>query len=363
MKILFCIDSMTSGGAERVIANLANYLVKDKNDITILTLLQRESSYELDSRVKYHSLKIREGKKKTFDKIKSIFENRKKYFEYLKDNPQDIVIAFLPRACYYSAMVCKSMNIKLIISERNDPKSVYNNLLKKIITKYLYAKADGFVFQTKMASRYFSKKIRKRSVIISNPVNDKFLIEPYSGKRKKNIVSVGRLTEQKNQILLIEAFNKIHKKYNDYRLIIYGDGPLRFELERKINEYNLSDKVFLPGISKNILKDIYEASIFVLSSDYEGMPNALMEALALGIPSVSTDCPCGGPQELINNNEDGLLVTPGNCKELTEALELLINDKEKCNEFSKKSNAKMKKYNVKLINKKWISIINDVVKG
>lgn len=362
MKILFCIDSMTSGGAERVIANLSNYLVKQNNDVTILTLLNRESSYELDKKVKYDSLKIREGKKNIYQKIKSIFENRSKYLKYLKENKHDIVISFLPRASYYSAMVCKKSKTKLIISERNDPESIYNTLLKKIFTKYLYNKADGFVFQTKMASEYFSKKIQKKSIIIPNPVNDKFLIKPYSGERKKEIVSVGRLTEQKNQILLIEAFKIINEKYSDYKLVIYGDGPLRLELEEKIKEYNLTDKIKLPGISKDILNNIYDSSMFILSSNYEGMPNALMESLALGIPSISTDCPCGGPKELIVNNKDGLLIPVNDLKSLVNAIETLINNEDMCQEFSKNSNKKMKAYNVSEINKKWISFIKKIVK-
>ena len=363
MKILFCIDTMTSGGAERVIANLANYLSKLNHEVTILTLLDRECAYKLDSSVKYHSLKIREGKKKIFDKIKSIFENKKKYLKYLENNKQDIIISFLPRASYYSAMVAKKSKTKLIISERNDPSSIYNSIFKRVWTKFMYKKADGFVFQTKMASEFFNKDIVNRSVIIPNPVNDSFFIDYYKGNRKKIIVSIGRLSSQKNQLLLINAFKKVSDNHSDYKLIIYGEGPLRNELENRIKELNLSDKVFLPGISKNILEDIYDASMFVLPSNYEGMPNALMEALALGIPSISTDCSCGGPRELIINNKDGLLIPVNDKESLIEAMENLINNPDKCLKFSKASNKKMKKYNVEEINKKWLAIINKVLKG
>ncbi len=363
MKICFFIDTMTCGGAERVIANLSNYLVKLNYDVTILTLLDRECAYSLDDKVIYKSLKIKEGKKSLYKKVISIFDNVKLLSKYLKDNKPDIVISFLPRASYYSAIACKKNKTKLIISERNDPKAIYNTYLKKVLTKFLYAKANFMVFQTEEAKMFFQKSIRNKSIIIPNPVNDLFLTNIYEGIRKKKIVTVGRLTEQKNQILLINSFDKFVKNHSDFELYIYGEGPLREKLENEIENLSLSNKVFLPGVSNNIMDCIIDASMFVLSSNYEGMPNALMEALALGVPSISTDCPCGGPFELITNNENGILIPINDVENLVLAMNKLAENQNLQEKFSKNSSSKMKNYSVDKINARWLKIIKEITKN
>jgi glycosyltransferase involved in cell wall biosynthesis len=178
--------------------------------------------------------------------------------------------------------------------------------------KYLYKKADGFVFQTEDAAKYFEGIIKCDSKIIPNPINPKFIKEPYKGEREKNIVTVGRLESQKNQKMLIEAFGKIESKYPEYSLLIYGDGSKKEELQDLIKEKGLENKVILKGKIDDVENVIDKAKMFVLSSDYEGMPNALMEAMALGLPCISTDCPCGGPRYLMENGKSGLLVPVGN---------------------------------------------------
>lgn len=361
MRILFCIDAMPKGGAERVVANLSNYFASNKkNSVRILTLVNGECAYELENSVNYMSLNF------TFTsnhltKIVCAYKNVKKYIKFLKTYRPDIVISFLPTASYYSSISCHFAGVKLIISERNNPSSIYDTKIKELITKFLYSKASGFVFQTKMASHYFSKNIQKKSTIIANPINEKFFVEPYIGLRKKRIVTVGRLDVQKNQILLIEAFNVVLKKHPDYQLYIYGEGPLRMDLEKKIKKLNIEDHVFLPGVSNNIISEIYDATAFVLSSDYEGMPNALMEALALGIPSISTDCPCGGPSELIKDGFDGILIPIRNQESLASAIEKIIGDPKLAGILSYNSSKKMKKYNIKEINKKWDKYIRSIM--
>ena len=201
--------------------------------------------------------------------------------------------------------------------------------------KILYPLADGFVFQTKEAQEYFDKKIQKKSVIIPNPINEEFICEPYNGEREKKIVTVGRLEEQKNHKMLIKAFSKLPEGLSEYKLIIYGEGSLRPELEKQIKELNLLGRVFLPGQVDDVKNRIYKAGLFVLSSNYEGMPNALMEAMALGVPCASTDCPCGGPRFLIKNEYNGLLYNVNNELELKLAINKIIGDEELSKKISK----------------------------
>ena len=154
-------------------------------------------------------------------------------------------------------------------------------------------------------------------------------------------------------MLLLEAFAEAHKTHPEYILKIYGEGVLRGALENKISEFNLEESAFLMGEKDNIKDEIYKEGIFVLSSDYEGMPNALMEAMALGIPCISTDCPCGGPKYLIKNKKNGILVDINDKNQLKEAMIYLIENKDIAKEIGSCANKICEELNPSVINKKW----------
>lgn len=196
-------------------------------------------------------------------------------------------------------MAITGLHIPLIYSERNDPNRVNQRKVDKIYRKIVEHRADEFVFQTTGAQKCYPKKVQKRSVVILNPLDVTGFPTHDFTVEKKEIVTVGRLEPQKNQKLLINAFSELAKDFPDYTLIIYGEGSLRNELENYIISKGLQSKVVLPGVKNNIQEYIKDASLFVLSSDYEGIPNALIEAMAIGLPCVSTDCSPGGARELI----------------------------------------------------------------
>ena len=352
MKILFCIDTMTKGGAERVIANLSNYLINEQK-VEILTLLNRKCQYEIDNNVKIYSLNISEKRKNILEKFIYTLNNVKEYCDKIKEINPDIIISFLPRSSYYSIIAAKLNRKKIIVSDRNDPNIEYRDFINRTLMKALYKKADGFVFQTEEAKKYFKKKIQNKSVVIPNPINEKFLCNSYSGEREKIIVTVGRLTEQKNQILLINAFKEISKKYSEYKLFIYGEGPLKDSLTRYIEKEGLRENVILKGIANNIKEEIYKKKMFVLTSNYEGMPNALMEAMGIGLPVISTDCPIGGPKFLIKNGNNGLLVKVNDNKNLEESIIRIIEDESLEKKISLNAAKSMKKLKPKIINEKW----------
>lgn len=158
----------------------------------------------------------------------------------------------------------------------------------------------------KLVREFHRQRSRK---IIPNAINKEFITAEYSGPRNKQIVSSGRLTEQKNHALLIKAFAGITAKYPAYKLVIYGDGPLRKDLELLASNLGIADKVSFPGYTTEIRKKIERSSLFVLSSDFEGMPNALMEAMALGVPCISTDCK-GGGREISDKKRDKWIANP-----------------------------------------------------
>lgn len=355
MKILFCIGNLSKGGAERVASNLCNYLIKE-NEVTIITTIGEKSEYILDEKIKIKCLENEDTDKNFI--IKNI-ERIRKLQKIVKTEKPDIIISFLPEPSY-RILFFKIFNrkLKIIVSVRNDPKIEYKSKINRLVMKMLYPLANGFVFQTEEAKEYFSKKIQYKSIIIPNPIKEEFICEAYTGKREKIIVAVGRLEEQKNHKMLIEAFSKLPEEFKEYKLIIYGEGSLRNKLEEQINELKLNDRVLLPGQINNIKEKIYKASLFVLSSNYEGMPNALMEAMALGIPCISTDCPCGGPKFLIKNKENGYLIDTNDTENLYKMMEEILKTDQ--TRISQNANKITIKLNPKNINKKWKEYIKEI---
>lgn len=353
MKLIFCIDSLNKGGAERVLSNIVNDFCKDHN-ITIITTSSTKSSYQIDRRIKIYSLD--EEKKhllKNFVRVKNLYK-------YIKEIKPDAIITFMPPQSFRVLTIKKLLKTKVIVSVRNDPKKEYSSFKNKIAMKLLYNKADGFVFQTKEAQEYFSKKIQKKSVIIPNPVNDLFLVDTYNGNRKKEIVAVGRLEKQKNYFYLLNTFKELLNIRNDYILKIYGEGSLRNEIEEFIRKNKLEKFIKLMGNKDDIKSEIYKSSVFVLPSLYEGMPNSLMEAMALGLPCISTDCPCGGPKFLIKDGYNGLLVKINDQKELLDAICKYIDDEQFAMKCGCNANKYMKKFSSNNINSLWLNYIKKV---
>ena len=176
---------------------------------------------------------------------------------------------------------------------------------------------------------------------------------------RKEIVTVGRLEPQKNQKLLINAFSELAKKFPDYTLVIYGEGSLRKKLEKYIESKGLKDRVFLPGAKNNIQEYIKDASLFVLSSDYEGIPNALIEAMAIGLPCVSTDCSPGGARELITNGENGVIVECRNSNELATAMARLLTDRESAKRMGTNAKKIYTRVDKNLVCNRWLDLIRD----
>ena len=358
MKIMFYIGNLRKGGAERVVSILANEFSKI-HEVAIMTTFDDNVEYDINQKIKL--LPLDDGKKRNIV-FRNIF-----YLNHIKKQVNlfepDIILTFLLEPSYRMLFLKKAIKKPIIVSDRNDPKIEYNNIVNKTLMKLLYRRADGFVFQTKEAQDYFSDKIKSLSTIIFNPVDDAFFETKYEYTNSKEIVNVGRLTKQKNQMLLIKSFERVLKKYPEFKLNIYGDGTLKNELNDYIKNNNLSENVKLFGSVDNINNILKDKYAFVLSSEYEGMPNALMEALTIGLPCISTDCPCGGSRELIDNNKNGILVDNNNEKELSDAIIELIGDRKKCEKLSEEAKKSMKQFSVERISKKWLEYIKEVIKN
>lgn len=356
MKILFCLGSLQKGGAERVVANLSNYLLKE-NNVSIVTTVNKSVEYILNENIKIYTL---DDKNIIKNKLIRNIKRRNKLKMIVNQIKPDIIISFLPEPTF--RVMSLKIDIPRIISERNDPNTEYKSFIYHLLMKHFYKRADGFVFQTRQAMEYFDENIIEKSTIIANPINEKFINKKNVADKEEIIITTGRLTEQKNQKLLINAFSKITNKYPSYRLEIYGEGELRGELEKQINDLNLSEKVFLLGKVDDIEEKLERAKIFVLTSDYEGMPNALMEAMALKLAVISTNCPCGGPETLIDNGKNGILIPTGNEEDLVTALEKLLGDSKYAIELGNEAGKIIEKVNPQKIYNEWEEYINKVLR-
>lgn len=295
-----------AGGAERQIIMLANAMAEKGHEVHMIVLADFKSNYVISNKIIIHDLSDME--KNNCMKIVNRYLILKKVLKSIKP---DISVHYWLQSAYFCVFMPSQITGRIIYSERGDPgDSEYTGLLG-VIRDITLKKVQGIVFQSEGARDYFGKNIIEKSVIIHNSISipeGEYL--KACENREKKIVNVGRLHSQKNQQLLIEAFSKIEKKFPEYYVEIYGAGNLEKELKQKIKSLNLENKVFLRGTKTNILDYIYNASVFVLTSDYEGMPNALMEAMAIGVPCISTDCKPGGARTLINNGVNGIIISP-----------------------------------------------------
>lgn len=361
-KLAFVISSLSPGGAERVVSNLANNFV-DNYDVSIITIFNDKPFYKLDHRIQiFNCLDEYENEK---SKVKSAFIQLKSVsniYSLLKKNQIDLVIGFMTTANIYSIFASRVAGISCIVSERIHPE--YSNLSNfwSRVRKLIYPYANKIIVQTTAIKKYYLTFLEEAQLeIVKNPLSDSLIKKRKLNTIKKPILlTVGRLSHQKNHKMLIEAFNEINLE--NWELHIVGEGRNRSEYEALISNYNLNDRVKLIGNVTNI-EDYYNtSSIFAFTSNFEGFPNALTEAMAFGLPCISTDCP-SGPSELIKDGVNGFLIPVGDKNQLKEKLTLLVNNlklRETIGEKAMKSTAAFEAKNVTLV---WNELIKNTLKN
>lgn len=345
-KIAILISSLKRGGAERVTVRLAEYFVKMGIQCDIITLHNPSKNEYL----------IPNGVKRLCNGGNSIVKLRHR----IKCSAPDLLLVMDTPLCMFAIPACMGLKIKTVVSERNAPAQFSGKKITKYLSRFFMKYADGFVFQTEEAKRFYNKKINGRGKVIPNPLFTSDIPNPYTGTREKTIVAVGRLVQQKNHSLLIDAFDRIKTDFPDYKVIIYGEGTLRQELEKKIADLDLIDRIELQGNKSNVLELIRKSSLFVMPSDFEGMPNALIEALALGLPCISTDCPCGGPAYLIKNDINGVLVPTRDVNALENALRDLLSHPEKASRLARQAVEVRSELDIAAVGKLWLEYLKEI---
>ena len=400
MNITFLTASLGSGGAERVVSLLANRMSEMGHQVEIICLMYDDVYYQTKPVVTLTVVpRVCPG-----NLIKRLFWLRR----YVQKSGTEVCVAFTEGV--YCATICALLGtgIPVIASERLDPHymSWQRNLLKKIFLPH----AAWLVVQTEHIKSYFKGKVAKKTSIILNPVNEKvfevnderLMVNGDGLAVKENtIISVARLFPQKRQEVLIGAFAKIAEKYPEWKLVIYGEGPERAKLEKLIASLNdnesylntkvtedksvgakeqktqnevhgderlmvnderlkIKERILLPGRCETIIEELNKAKIFTLSSDYEGLSNAMLEAVCVGLPIVSTRV--SGTDELIREGVNGYVVDCGDTDALAEALEKLMGDEKKIQQFSAESRKMAEQFRLDHIVRDWLELMERVIK-
>lgn len=361
-KIVFHLNCLERGGAERVVTNLSGQFAEHGYEVYIATEWQGEDEYETDARVKRVHVGLTEEQAKK-GRASIFFARITNLRRFLKEVQPDIVIAFARKANYRALTATIGTKMPVLISVRINPIGYYDFLSDKIQIPILFRRAAGCVFQTPDQRDFFPEFIRKKSRIILNPINPRFIGNPMPEVREKAVVHSGRLVDFKNQPMLIKAFVKVHEKHPDYILKIFGpdafDGT-KEKLEALIHENRAADYIKLMGGSNQLEKDMINGAVAAFSSDYEGMPNAMLEAMALGLPVVATDCPPGGPRMVITPEQNGLLVPVGDEDALAAAINRLIETPELAEKLGKNAAKIGEKAGAEMIFREWEDYVLEI---
>ena len=340
---------MHPGGAERVISVLANYFA-NRYSVEIVCLSGNSSFYFLNNNVTLTYLEPKYG------------NNLVKKFIWLLRNVRSdsLVIAFMVNVYLFTLAALLFRNVKIVVSERNDP--TVHILPIRIMRKLLIWRAQKLVVQTHDIASYFPRLMQNKIEIVYNPISDKYVWRSgISAQKEKVIVTVGRLSPQKNHKMLINAFSFIVLEHPDYQLHIYGEGEIEEETKAYVKAKNLEGKVFFKGKCDTLWDVLPKAEIFALSSDYEGMSNALIEAMYVGLPVVTTEV--SGTKELIESGKNGIVVPVGDEQKFTEALEKLIQDENLRIQLAKNAVQIIGKVQPLAIMNQWENIISEVFKN
>ncbi len=353
MKLLVSIGSLAFGGAERVLSILSGTFAESFDEVIYLLWMDTPDCYKIDSRIRIVRLPEISG---TSSRVKNI----KSFRRFVEAENPDLIVSFLTPFNMLVLLSGVAERYKVIVCERLDPNIVKGGWIMKQIRNRLYQKADLCLVQTEYERAGFPKNIRNKSRVIYNPVNMPvhYLGSALEAEKEDLIVSVGRLHPQKNQAMIIRMMRRLHPIFPTYRMVIYGEGELRDELEKMVSDFGLNDVVSLPGSSPKVWDNIIRAKCFILSSDYEGMSNALIEAMCLGLPVISTKV--SGSTDLIQDGVNGLLIDVGEEDALFDNIVKLLENPDTAKSLASQAAKVYDKLALDTIGREWVGAMKDV---
>ena len=374
MKLSFVTANLGPGGAERVTSLLANQFCKRGWEVEILFFRDRLIFYGLDSRIRVVVIGEECHSNTMWRKVLWLRN-------HVKQMKTDVVIPFRVSVYCTTILSLLGLSVPIVASERIDPRisDSYWTLLRKLLLPFV----NHLVVQTHYIKSYYPTFIQKKTTVIPNPVRDEVFKSPSGlqvqgenalnsvkssttpmegmGQEKLNrIISVGRLYPQKNQDMMIRAFAKIADEFPYWQLVIYGEGPLRAELEFLVSCFKLQNRVLLPGRTEHVIEELRKSKIFCMSSDYEGMSNSMIEAICVGLPVISTKV--SGTEEMIIDGKNGFLVEKDDEEEMARCFQVIIGSEELREYFSINNKELATRFKTESIVNQWESLLNSIVK-
>ena len=349
--VILITNTLGNGGAQRVQVELINQWVRDGVRVLVLQTEKRDQyNYLVDDRVEIINIVT------SNNRLLRYWLELKQIYKLMNQYQKATVVAFVIHSIFLVSICSLFTRNRIIFSERNDPDRWPKSGIRRFLRDLSFNAADHCVFQSEGAKKHFNRKIQSKASIIPNPINPKLPSINY-GKRDNVVITASRLEKQKNLPMLIRAFSKFSRSFPNYTLEVYGRGEDANELQLLIQELSMGDKIFLKGYSHDIYAEMNRCSIFALSSDFEGVSNSMLEAMAMGLPCVVTDCPPGGAREIINSGINGILVPVGDVDAMSESFCRIASDKEFANRLSLEAARIRDDYPIEVIAKKWIEII------
>lgn len=352
-KIVFFLPSLGSGGAERVAVLISEQLIEYGYDVEIL-LLKNVVHYDVKPTVHIASVFEQEQSMGKIERICKVFSFLQKY---VRKNDV-ILIPMLDTCLRYSVLLKFITKAKVIACERNDPYSQYKTNIKRWIRRKLFDISDYAIFQTEDAKNFYHQRIKNKYVVIPNPVS----LPEVKWKRNQNhdIVTVCRLNPQKNLKMAVDAIGLLKDTIPDIHLNIYGEGSEALALCEYIKEKGLESQVSLCGTTQNTYEVLRKSNGFILTSNFEGISNSMLEALAVGMPVIVTDCPIGGAKMMIQNEKTGILIPVGDTGMLVESVKRILTDEEFAQKLGAQAAESMQAYTLEKIANQWIDVVNKV---
>lgn len=355
-SLLFVAPAIGYGGAEKNFIGIANYAVEHNYRVFLLI----EEDGKIQRRI-HPNITIIKAK---IDHDASLAH---KYWcairaikKAIKSSNADIVISFIEFWRSACIIATRFSPIPCLVSERADPytrKGRFNNVIFRI-----FEMAEGHVFQTIQARDFFSENTKKNSKVIPNPVFKEDALDKYTGVKQDIIVNIARLDlKQKRQDVLIDAFSLIKDEFPNYKLYLYGDGPDKSKIEKYIHKRNLENRIELKGVTKNVYQSLGESRLMVLTSDFEGIPNAVIESMCVGVPVVSTKCSPGGAEFLIEEGVNGLLAECGDEVQVANAMRKILSDSNYSEMLVRNGFGIKEKLDSEVILSSWLDYIEELI--
>lgn len=364
MRITLVISSLGAGGAEKILSLMANYWAVRGQAITLITLDSANTDfYPTNPLINRISLSLMKTSSSIWAGIHNNLLRLKRLRQGIIVSRPDVILSFGDQMNILTLLAARGLKTPVIVSERTDPSRHYIGGLWSLLRRWVYPFAHAVVVQSETVSRWINAFVNKNRIyVIPNPV---YPPKPVSVDIKKtlpdgiNIVAMGRLGPEKGFDILLDAFAQCAVKYKHWRLTILGEGIERGRLEHQAEMLGVAHLVSFPGRLREPVSILRQADLFVMSSRYEGFPNALLEAMACGLPVISFDCP-SGPREIIRPGEDGILVPPESVSALAEAMEQLMLDEDLRKKLGTRAREVIQRFGIDKVMKMWDEVINEV---